>query len=120
YDLLGVVTGSEGLLGVITEVTVRLLRKPERAQALLAVFKTVEAAGQAVADIIAAGMVPAGMEIMDHLAIVAVEDYAHSGYPTDAAAILLVELDGPGDEVAALVPRAQHLLRGAGATDIRV
>ena len=120
YDLLGVVTGSEGLLGVITEVTVRLLRKPERAQALLAVFKTVEAAGQAVADIIAGGMVPAGMEIMDHLAIVATEDYAHAGYPTDAAAILLVELDGPDPEVADLVPRAQHLLRGAGATDIRV
>jgi glycolate oxidase len=120
YDLLGVVTGSEGLLGIITEVTVRLLRKPERAQALLAVFGTVEAAGQAVADIIAGGMVPAGMEIMDTLAIVAAEDYAHAGYPTDAAAILLVELDGPGDEVAELIPRTQHLLRKAGATEIRV
>jgi glycolate oxidase len=120
YDLLGVVTGSEGLLGIITEVTVRLLRKPERAQALLAVFGTVEAAGQAVADIIAGGMVPAGMEIMDTLAIVAAEDYAHAGYPTDAAAILLVELDGPGDEVAELIPRTQGLLRKAGATEIRV
>ena len=120
YDLLGLVTGSEGLLGVITEVTVRLLRKPERAQALLAVFKTVEGAGQAVADIIAAGMLPAGMEIMDHLAIVASEDYAHAGYPTEAEAILLVELDGPADEVAELIPRTQDVLRRAGATEIRV
>ena len=120
YDLLGVVTGSEGLLGIITEVTVRLLRKPERAQALLAVFGTVEAAGQAVADIIAGGMVPAGMEIMDNLSIVAAEGYAHAGYPTDAEAILLVELDGPGDEVAALIPLTQDLLRKAGATEIRV
>jgi glycolate oxidase len=120
YDLLGIVTGSEGLLGIITEVTVRLLRKPERAQALLAVFKTVEAAGQAVADIIAGGMVPAGMEIMDNLSIVASEDYAQAGYPTDAEAILLVELDGPGDEVAELIPRTQDLLRKAGATEIRI
>ncbi len=120
YDLLGIITGSEGLLGIITEVTVRLLRKPERAQALLAVFKSVEGAGQAVADIIAAGMVPAGMEIMDNLAIVASEDYAHAGYPTAAEAILLVELDGPGDEVVELIARTQDVLRGAGATEIRI
>lgn len=120
YDLLGILTGSEGLLGIITEVTVRLLPRPERAQALLAVFGTVEAAGQAVADIIAAGIVPGGMEIMDHLSIVASEDYARAGYPVDAEAILLVELDGPATEVEDLIPTASALLRRAGATEIRV
>jgi glycolate oxidase len=119
FDLLGLLTGSEGLLGIVTEVTVRLLPKPERAQAVLAVFDTVEAAGQAVADIIAAGMVPGGMEIMDRLAIEAAEQYAHAGYPVGSEAILLVELDGPASEVADLMGRAEPILRQAGATEIR-
>ena len=120
YDLMGLLTGSEGLLGIITEVTVRLLRKPETARAVLAVFDTVEASGQAVADVIAAGMVPAGMEIMDTLAIEAVEGYAKAGYPLGAGAILLIEHDGPEVEVDHLLARTETVLRKAGATEIRV
>ncbi len=120
YDLMGLLTGSEGLLGIITEVTVRLLRRPETARAVLAVFDTVEASGQAVADVIAAGMVPAGMEIMDKLAIEATEDYAKAGYPVGAEAILLIEHDGPEVEVDYLLARTETVLRKAGATEIRV
>ena len=120
YDLMGVLTGSEGLLAIITEVTVRLLRKPETARAILAVFNSVEDAGQAVADVIAAGMLPAGMEIMDKLAIEATEDYAQAGYPVGAEAILLLEHDGPASEVEHLLAQSETLLRNAGATEIRV
>ena len=120
YDLLGVLTGSEGLLGLITEVTVRLLPKPEAARALLAVFDRSEDAGQAVADVIAAGMVPGGMEIMDKLAIEASEAYAHAGYPVGAEAILLVELDGTASEVEHLIGLTDGILRKAGATEVRV
>ena len=120
YDLMGVLTGSEGLLGIITEVTVRLLPKPEMARAVLAEFDSSEAAGQAVADVIAAGMVPGGMEIMDKLAIEASEEYAHAGYPVGAEAILLVELDGTVSEVEHLMGETEILLRAAGATEIRV
>jgi glycolate oxidase len=120
YDLMGLLTGSEGLLGIITEVTVRLLRKPETARAVLAVFDTVEASGQAVADVIAGGMVPAGMEIMDRLAIEASEDYAKAGYPVGVEAILLIEHDGPEVEVDYLLARTETVLRAAGATEIRV
>jgi glycolate oxidase len=120
YDLMGVLTGSEGLLGIITEVTVRLLPRPEAAKALLAVFDRSEDAGQAVADVIAAGMVPGGMEIMDKLAIEASEQYAHAGYPVGAEAILLVELDGPASEVEHQIGRTDAILRQAGATEVRV
>ena len=120
YDLMGLLTGSEGLLGIITEVTVRLLRKPETARAVLAVFDTVEASGQAVADVIAAGMVPAGMEIMDKLAIEASEDYAKAGYPVGAEAIQIIEHDGPEGEVDYLLALTEVVLRKAGATEIRV
>ncbi|MCZ6844008.1 MAG: FAD-binding protein [SAR324 cluster bacterium] len=120
YDLMGVLTGSEGLLAIVTEVTVRLLRKPELARAMLAVFDSVEGSGQAVADIIAGGMVPAGMEIMDKLAIEATEEYAQSGYPVGAEAILLVEFDGPESEVEYLLGKTGEVLRKAGATEIRV
>ncbi|HKI98151.1 MAG TPA: FAD-linked oxidase C-terminal domain-containing protein [bacterium] len=120
YDLLGVLTGSEGLLGIITEVTVRLLPRAEAARALLAVFDRSEDAGQAVADVIAAGMVPGGMEIMDKLAIEAAEQYAHAGYPVGAEAILLVELDGPASEVEHLIGLTDTILRKAGATEVRV
>ena len=120
YDLMGLLTGSEGMLGIISEVTVRILPKPETASALLAVFDASEAAGQAAADIIGAGMVPAGMEIMDKLAISAVEDYAHAGYPVGAEAILLIEHDGPASEVEFLIDRTKSILEQAGATDIRV
>jgi glycolate oxidase len=120
YDLMGIITGSEGLLGIITEVTVRLLPKPQSAKAILAVFDTAEAAGQAVADVIAGGMVPAGMEIMDRLAIEAAENYAKAGYPVGAEAILLVEHDGPETEVAELIIETEAILRKAGATEVRV
>ena len=97
YDLLGVMTGSEGLLGVVTEVTVRILQAPETARALLIGFPTSEQAGHCVADIIGAGIIPGGMEMMDRPAIHAAEDFVHAGYPLECEALLIVELDGPGD-----------------------
>ena len=94
YDLLALMTGSEGLLGIIVEVTVRLLPKPESATVILASFSDIEKAGEAVNNIISAGIIPAGLEMMDTLAIKAAEDFVHAGYPSDASAILLCELDG--------------------------
>jgi glycolate oxidase len=119
YDLLALLTGSEGLLGVVTEVTVRLLPLPERAQVLLAAFDSVEAAGAAVGAIIGAGVVPAGLEMMDGPAIRAAEDFVHAGYPRDAAAILLCEVDGSNEEVSEQVMRVRELLIGAGACEVR-
>jgi len=119
YDLLGLVTGSEGLLGVITEVTVRVLPRPETARALLLGFPSNEAAGACVAAVIAAGIVPAGMEMMDRLAVRAAEAHCHPGYPEDSQALLIVEVDGPEVEVDALVERITALARGEGATSVR-
>jgi glycolate oxidase len=120
FDLLALMTGSEGLLGVITEITVKLLPLPDVARALLAAFADVSDAARAVADIIAAGIVPAGLEMMDKLAIKAAEDYAHVGYPLDAAAILLCELDGVEADVAEGIDRVAAICKQAGATDVRV
>jgi len=120
YDLLGLVTGSEGLLGVVTEVTVRLLRKPETARAVLLGFPSNGAAGDCVAAIIAAGIVPAGMEMMDKPAIHAAEDFVHAGYPRDVEALLIVELDGPNVEVDHLVETVRALADDKGATVMRV
>jgi len=100
YDLLGVLTGSEGLLGIVTEVTVRILPKPERAAALLAAFDSIEAAGACVAAIIGRGVIPAGMEIMDRVTTNAAEDYCGVGYPRDAEAVLILEIDGSESEIA--------------------
>ena len=119
YDLMGVVTGSEGLLGVVTEVTVRLLRKPETARALLLGFPSVEAAGATVGDIIGAGIIPAGLEMMDSPAIVAAEAFVHAGYPTASEALLIVELDGPEAECAELCGEVADLARARGATAVR-
>ncbi len=119
YDLIGVLTGSEGLLGVVTEVSVRILRRPETAKALLIGFAGNEAAGACVADIIGSGIIPAGMEMMDQLATNAAEDFIAAGYPRDAAAILIVELDGPEAEVDALVERVRALALSRQATTIR-
>ena len=119
YDLLALMTGSEGLLGIITKATLRLLRKPELARAMMAVYDSVETAAQAVADIIAAGMVPAGMEIMDRLAIEAVEDFLGCGYPRGVEALLLVELDGSSSEVEAHAGHLQQLLEQSGTSEIR-
>ena len=119
-DLLGLLTGSEGLLAITTEATLRILRRPEVARAMMAVYDSVEAAGQAVADVIAAGMVPAGMEIMDRLAIEATEDFVGAGYPRGVEALLLVELDGASSEVEHLVGTLHSLLEQSGATEIRL
>ena len=119
YDLLALMTGSEGMLGVIVEVTVKLLPKPERAQVILAAFDDVVKAGEAVGNIIAAGIIPAGLEMMDRLAIRAAEDFVHAGYPLDAEAILLCELDGTNEEVSDHVLKVRDVLRHSGATDVR-
>ncbi len=105
YDLLGIMTGSEGLLGVVTEVTLRILQSPATRRALLVGFDETAAAASAVGDIIAAGIIPAGMEMMDSLAINAAEDFVNAGYPRAAAALLIIELDGPEVEVNALIER---------------
>ena len=119
YDLLALMTGSEGMLGVIVEVTVKLLPKPDRAQVLLAAFDDVVKAGAAVGNIIAAGIIPAGLEMMDKLAIQAAEDFVHAGYPRDAAAILLCELDGTNEEVSEHIFAVRQILKESGATEVR-
>src|SRR6187200_2805376 len=120
YDLLGLITGSEGLLGVVTEVTVRLLKRPECARALLVGFPSSEDAGACVSRIIGAGIIPGGMEMMDKPAIHAVEEFVHAGYPLDVEALLIVELDGPQAEVDHLVARVEAIARDCGSTECRV
>jgi len=120
YDLLALVTGSEGLLAVITEITVKLLPKPQVAQVALAAFDDLENAGAAVGAIIGAGIVPAGLEMMDQAATRAVEQFVHANYPLDAAAVLLVESDGTAAEVAAEMAEIRRVLTENGATEIRV
>ena len=120
YDLLGLMTGSEGLLGIVTEVTVRILPRPETARALLLGFPTVEAAGATVGDIIAAGIIPAGLEMMDNPAIRAAEAFVGAGYPVDAAALLIAELDGPEAECAELSARILAIAEARGADFVRV
>ncbi|WP_335944182.1 glycolate oxidase subunit GlcD [Pseudomonas sp. G166] len=120
FDLLALFTGSEGMLGIITEVTVKLLPKPQVARVLLASFDSVEKAGRAVGDIIAAGIIPGGLEMMDNLSIRATEDFIHAGYPVDAAAILLCELDGVEADVRDDCERVEAVLKAAGAVHVRV
>ncbi|MBC7584255.1 FAD-binding protein [Tardiphaga sp. vice352] len=120
YDLLGIITGSEGLLGVITEVTVRILQKPETARALMIGFAEVEEAGRCVADIITAGIIPGGMEMMDRPAIHAAEAFVHAGYPLDVEALLIIELDGPGVEVDELITRVEAIALGCGSTTCQI
>ena len=120
FDLLALMTGSEGMLGVFVEATVKLLPKPQTAKAILAAFDDVVKAGAAVGNIISAGIIPAGLEMMDKLAIKAAEDFVHAGYPLDAEAILLCELDGCESEVTEHVARVQDLLEQGGATEVRV
>ena len=120
YDLMGLMTGSEGLLSVITEVTVRILRQPTAARALLIGFGSSEAAGDTVAAIIAGGIIPGGMEMMDRPAIHAAEAFVHADYPLDAEALLIVELDGPPAEVDHLIGRVREIAEAKGATSIRV
>ena len=120
YDLLALMTGSEGMLGVIVEATVKLLPKPQIARALLAAFDDVVKAGEAVGSIISAGIIPAGLEMMDKLAIQAAEAFVNAGYPLDAEAILLCELDGGEAQVVDHVERVRELLLSHGATEVRV
>lgn len=120
YDLLGIMTGSEGLLGVVTEVTVRILRKPETLRAVLIGFPSSETGGNCVAAIIAAGIIPGGMEMMDKPAIHAAEEFVHAGYPLDVEALLIVELDGPEAEVNHLIGEVEKIARDCGAVSVRV
>jgi glycolate oxidase len=120
YDLLGIINGSEGLLGVVTEVTVRILRKPEMARAALIGFASSEDAGECVGRIIGAGIIPGGMEMMDKPAIHAVEEFVHAGYPLDVEALLIVELDGPQAEVDHLVARVEAIAQDCRAVSCRV
>ncbi len=119
YDLLALIHGSEGMLGIIVEVTVKLTCAPQRAQVVLAAFDSVEKAGAAVGAVIAAGIIPAGLEMMDQLAIQAAEDFVHAGYPTDAMAILLCELDGTNEEVAEHILAVREVMQRCGATEVR-
>ena len=120
YDLLGTIVGSEGTLGIATRVTVRLTRAPESVRTLLAGFDGTDAAGQAVSAIIAAGVIPAAVEMMDALAIEAAEAAVHCGYPDGAGAVLVVELDGPASEVDAQFAQVRELCEQAGAFEIRI
>jgi glycolate oxidase len=120
YDLLATVVGSEGMLAVTTEVTVRLVPKPQLARCIMASFDDVRRAGEAVAAVIAAGIIPAGLEMMDGPMTVAVEDFVHAGYDLSAAAILLCESDGTPEEVEEEIGRMSEVLRASGATAITV
>ena len=120
YDLLALFTGSEGMLGVIVEVTVKLLPRPDTVRVLLAPFDDVQKAGDAVAGIIGAGIIPAGLEMMDNPSIRAAEDFVHAGYPIEAQAILLCELDGSEEEVEELTTRVEHLLKSQGASQVHI
>ena len=111
YDLLGVVTGSEGLLGVITEITVKILKKPQSVRAVLIGFDINDDAGNCVADIISAGIIPAGMEIMDKPLIIATDNFAKAGYPRDVEILLIVELDGTESEVNTLIERVLEIAK---------
>jgi glycolate oxidase len=120
YDLMGLMTGSEGLLGVVTEITVRILRKPPAARGLLLGFSSVEAGARCVGAIISRGIIPGGLEMMDKATIDAVERFQPCGYPSDAAALVIVELDGTAAEVDSLVGVVEQIARAEGATTTKV
>ena len=120
YDLMGIVAGSEGLLGFITEVTVRILPRPEGARAMLVGFQGLREAGECVAGIISGGIIPAGLELMDRRAVEAAEAFCAPGYPTDVEALLIVELDGPSVEVDHLIGRVSDIARASGCSSVGV
>src|SRR5437870_6607381 len=120
YDLVGAFVGSEGTLGVVTEATLVLTPRPEAVLTALAAFATTDAASEAVSAIIAAGIVPAAIEMMDQLAIQAVEAAVHAGYPLDAGAVLLVDVEGVRDGTDDVLERITAICREAGATDVRL
>jgi len=118
-DLMALLTGSEGLLGVVTEVKVKLLPKPEVAQVVMAGFDSIQKAGDAVAGIISHGIIPGGLEMMDSLAIIAADDFAQAGYPREAKALLLCEVDGTVEEVQEHIEQAEEVFRKLGATSVK-
>lgn len=118
-DLLALINGSEGLLGVITEIQVKLLPIPEKARVVMAAFDNVQQAGDSVGGIIANGIIPGGLEMMDSYAISAAEDFAHAGYPKDAKALLLCEVDGTAEEVQEHIEQVEKLFHSFGATSVR-
>jgi len=120
YDLLAILTGSEGLLAIITEITVKLLPIPAVAKVILASFDDIAVAGQAVSDVIAKGIIPAGLELMDNAALKAADDFVHAGYPQDAAAILLCEIDGSVEEVNDQLSQTKQILKQSGASQIQI
>lgn len=120
FDLLALLTGSEGLLGIVTEVTVKLLPLPEKAQLVMAAFANVRDAADAVGAVISQGIIPAGLEMMDTHAIVAAEDYCHAGYPRDAKALLLCELDGTRKEVEEYISRVEQVFKDNNATSTSI
>ena len=120
FDLLAIMNGSEGLLGVVTEITVKLLARPEHSQVVMAAFDSVESAGAAVGKVISAGILPAALEMMDSYAIKAAEKFAKAGYPTDAEALLLCELDGSEAEVVDQIDRVDSIFRSLGVMSTHV
>jgi glycolate oxidase len=120
YDLLSLIVGSEGMLAVTTEVTVKLIPKPQLARCIMASFDDIRKAGDAVAAVIAAGIIPAGLEMMDKPMTAAVEDYVHAGYDLTAEAILLCESDGTPEEVEEEIGRMTQVLKSCGASAIAI
>jgi len=120
YDLLGLITGSEGLLCVITEVTVRILKKPQAVKAALVGFPTIEDGGKCVSEIIASGIIPAGLEMMDKALIHATDNYVKAGYPRDAESMLIVELDGTEAEVKVLIERISQIAKKNKSSSIKI
>lgn len=120
FDLMGLMTGSEGLLGVITEVTVRILQKPQTARGVLLGFPSCKTGADCVAAIIAAGIIPGGLEMMDHPAIIAADDFQACGYPREADSLIICELDGTVSEVDHLIARVSEIAKAQGATSIKV
>jgi glycolate oxidase subunit GlcD len=119
-DLMGLFVGSEGTLGIVTKIVCRIMRSPERVITMLAIYNSVEAAGQTVSDIIAEGIIPATLEIMDNVVIRAVEDSMHAGYPLDAEAVLLIELDGLTNGMDEQAKRITEVCEKDGATSYRI
>ena len=120
YDLLGLMTGSEGLLGVITEVTVKILKSPEVSKAALIGFTSIEDAGKCVTEIIAKGIIPAGMEIMDKALTKATNDFSKAGYPVDAEAMMIIELDGTDSEVSELIIRVEEIAKENKCSSVKI
>src|SRR6185369_3951096 len=120
YDLRGLVVGGEGTFGLVTRATLRLVREPEQWRTLLGVFESVATASNAVSGIIAAGIIPAALEMMDRLIVAAVEAAFHTGFPTDAGAVLIIELDGPAAELEGQVQAVIDICRAEGAREVRV